>query len=46
MGKVIVTADVEIRKDDTIEQLEERMHETEHKLIVEGTRLAAESLQR
>ncbi|KAB8337210.1 hypothetical protein FH972_021512 [Carpinus fangiana] len=44
MGEVIVTADVDIREGDSLEDLETRMHETEHKLIVRGTSIAAEKI--
>jgi formyltetrahydrofolate-dependent phosphoribosylglycinamide formyltransferase len=43
-GKVITTATVPFRDGDTLEAYEERTHEAEHKLIVEGIRLALEEL--
>ena len=43
-GKVITTATVPFKSGDTVETFEERMHKTEHKLIVEGIRLALEDL--
>ncbi|PWN19721.1 hypothetical protein BCV69DRAFT_283827 [Microstroma glucosiphilum] len=38
-GAPIVTKEVFIRDDDTLDALETRMHSEEHKLIVEGTRI-------
>lgn len=43
-GPVIATARVPILPDDTLETFEQRMHETEHRLIVEATRKALEAL--
>jgi formyltetrahydrofolate-dependent phosphoribosylglycinamide formyltransferase len=43
-GKVITTATVSFEEGDTLEAYEERMHAAEHKLIVEGIRLALEGL--
>ena len=43
-GAVITTATVPFKDGDTLEAYEERMHETEHKLIIEGIRLALEGL--
>ena len=43
-GKPVVTAEVEIREGESEEGLEERMHEVEHGLIVEGTRRVLEGL--
>lgn len=39
-GDVIASAAVNIRPDDTLEDLEARIHAAEHRLIVEATRLA------
>ena len=39
-GEVIASAAVEIHAGDTLEDLEARIHATEHRLIVEATRLA------
>ncbi|KAI9354814.1 formyl transferase [Zopfochytrium polystomum] len=39
-GEVIVKREVEIRKEDTLEDLEARIHSVEHVLIVEGVREA------
>ena len=41
-GKVITTATVSFKDGDTVETFEERMHEAEHKLIVEGIRMSLE----
>lgn len=38
-GKVITTATVPFKSSETVEAYEERMHEAEHKLIVEGIRM-------
>ena len=43
-GKVITTATVPFEEGDTLEAYDERMHMAEHKLIVEGIRLAFEGL--
>ncbi len=43
-GKVITTATVPFREGDTLEGYEERMHDSEHELIVKGIRLALEDL--
>jgi phosphoribosylglycinamide formyltransferase len=45
-GDAIVTREVEIRQGETEEQLEERMHAVEHKLIVEGTHKTLEGLRK
>lgn len=37
-GETIVSAKVSIEKTDTLETLEERIHQTEHKLIVEAVK--------
>jgi formyltetrahydrofolate-dependent phosphoribosylglycinamide formyltransferase len=39
-GAVIAQATVPILVDDTLDSFEARLHETEHRLIVEGVRLA------
>ncbi|GAB7345243.1 hypothetical protein MBLNU457_3614t1 [Dothideomycetes sp. NU457] len=44
MGQPILTRNVEIKKSDTLDQLEERIHSNEWELIVQGTRQAAEML--
>lgn len=43
-GEAIVTKEVPLRKDEGLEELEERIHAEEHKLIVEGTRIRLERL--
>jgi folate-dependent phosphoribosylglycinamide formyltransferase PurN len=35
-GEVVLTQKVPIYPEDTIEQLEQRMHESEHKIIVDS----------
>ncbi|KAF2126037.1 phosphoribosylglycinamide formyltransferase [Dothidotthia symphoricarpi CBS 119687] len=45
-GEAIVTQEVEIRKGESKDELEERMHKVEHGLIVEGTRRALGGLGR
>lgn len=45
-GPVIASAEVPIYPDDTLEQLEERVHATEHQLIVLAVRRAIESTRR
>ena len=44
MGQHIVVRDVELRKNETLQQLEERFHSIEHDAIVEGTKIALERL--
>ena len=43
-GEAIVTQEVELRKDESLEELEERIHKVEHGLIVEGTRKTLERI--
>ncbi|KAL6704187.1 Bifunctional purine biosynthetic protein ADE5,7 [Coniothyrium glycines] len=43
-GKAIVTREVELKEGEGLEDLEERIHEVEHGLIVEGVRMALEGL--
>lgn len=45
-GEPIVTEEVEIRAGESEDDLEERMHKVEHRLIVEGTRRTLEGLGR
>ncbi|KAJ4986383.1 phosphoribosylglycinamide formyltransferase [Stagonosporopsis vannaccii] len=45
-GAAIVTKEVPLRKDEGLDELEERIHAEEHKLIVEGTRTRLERLRR
>ena len=37
-GPIVAQAAVEVREDDTLESLSERMHETEHRLYPAGVR--------
>lgn len=37
-GSPVVTRKVELRKEESLAELEDRMHKVEHELIVEGTR--------
>ena len=43
-GDPLITQEVEIRKGESLAELEERMHEVEHELIVKGTSIALEML--
>lgn len=45
MGEPIVVQEVEMRVGESKEELEERIHEVEHGLIVEGTRVALERIR-
>ncbi|GAM88831.1 hypothetical protein ANO11243_068650 [Dothideomycetidae sp. 11243] len=45
MGAPILVREVEIRKGETVEELEERIHQVEWKIIVDGTRIAIEQLK-
>ncbi|KEF53861.1 phosphoribosylglycinamide formyltransferase [Exophiala aquamarina CBS 119918] len=45
MGKPILVQEVEIRDGDSQEDLEERIHQSEHKLIVEATGKVLEDLE-
>ena len=45
MGAPIVVREVEMRSGETREELEARIHEVEHGLIVKGTRLAIENIR-
>jgi phosphoribosylglycinamide formyltransferase len=36
-GRAIMTREIECRQDEDLEQLKERFHSEEHRLIVEGT---------
>jgi phosphoribosylglycinamide formyltransferase len=44
-GKPVCVREVEMRKGETLEQLEERIHAVEHGLIVEGARTVLEELR-
>ena len=39
-GEPILVREVECKRGETLEQLENRIHEIEHRIIVEGTGLA------
>lgn len=43
-GEPLVVREVEIKKEDTLEDLEARIHSIEHEIIVEGTRLLLEEI--
>ncbi|KAF2107197.1 formyl transferase [Lophiotrema nucula] len=43
-GDAIVTEEVALREEETLEELEERIHGVEHGLIVEGTRRTLEKV--
>jgi phosphoribosylglycinamide formyltransferase len=43
-GEAIVTQEVELRREEGLEELEERIHKVEHGLIVEGTRRVLQGL--
>jgi phosphoribosylglycinamide formyltransferase len=45
-GEAIVTEEVRLRGEETLEELEERIHEVEHGLIVEGTRRTLEKIKK
>ena len=42
-GAPIITQEVEIRNQDKLEDLQNRLHAAENKLIVEGIRIALET---
>ncbi|KAK9448293.1 formyl transferase [Limtongia smithiae] len=44
-GEPLVVKKLDLRKDETLEQYEERVHENEHIAIVEGTVLALKELE-
>jgi phosphoribosylglycinamide formyltransferase len=45
-GEAIVTEEVRLKKEETLEELEERIHKVEHGLIVEGTRRTLEKIKK
>ncbi|GAN04518.1 phosphoribosylglycinamide formyltransferase [Mucor lusitanicus] len=45
-GEVILQRNVPIEKEDTLEDLEQRIHSVEHKLIVEGAQVFLDSLKK
>lgn len=46
VGPVIATSTVPFQADDTLETFSVRMHQAEHRLIVNGARLALEAVQK
>jgi len=46
MGQPITTREIQMRQGESLEDLEQRIHENEWELIVQGTRMAIEELQR
>jgi phosphoribosylglycinamide formyltransferase len=44
-GDAIITKEVELRPGESLDELETRMHDIEHGLIVEGTRRALEGIE-
>ena len=45
-GEAIVTKEVELREGESLDDLETRIHEVEHGLIVEGTRKTLEKIKK
>jgi len=45
VGPVIASSTVPFQAEDTLDSFAERMHQAEHRLIVDGARLALESIQ-
>jgi phosphoribosylglycinamide formyltransferase len=45
-GEAIVTQEVPLREDESLDDLEERIHSVEHGLIVEGTRRALDTIKK
>lgn len=45
-GEAIVTQEVELREGESLDDLETRIHEVEHGLIVEGTRRTLEGIRK
>jgi phosphoribosylglycinamide formyltransferase len=45
-GQPIIVKEVKIHANDTLDSLETRIHEIEHKAIVEGTNIALEALKK
>lgn len=43
-GKPLVVRRVEMRKGESLQELEGRMHNVEHEIIVEGARIILEEL--
>lgn len=45
MGKPITTREIEMRKGESLDELETRVHENEWELIVQGTKMAIDELK-
>ena len=45
MGDPIIVQEVEMRKGESLEELEAKIHEVEHGLVVHGTKLAIENIK-
>ncbi|WWC66554.1 uncharacterized protein I206_100457 [Kwoniella pini CBS 10737] len=45
-GEPLVVREIEIKKEDKLEDLEARIHEVEHQIIVEGAKLVLEELDK
>ena len=45
-GEPVVTAEVELKEGESLEELEDRIHKVEHELIVEGTRRVLDGLRK
>ncbi|WWC86100.1 uncharacterized protein L201_000971 [Kwoniella dendrophila CBS 6074] len=45
-GQPLIVRDVEIKKEDKLEDLEARIHEVEHQIIVEGAKMVLEELEK
>ncbi|WVQ85325.1 hypothetical protein IAT38_007490 [Cryptococcus sp. DSM 104549] len=45
-GEPLLVREVEIKKEDKLEDLEERIHSVEHEIIVDGARLVLEELDK
>jgi phosphoribosylglycinamide formyltransferase len=45
-GQPIIVKEIQIHANDTLDSLETRIHEVEHKAIVEGTNIALEALRK
>ncbi len=43
-GEAVVTAEVDLKPGESLEELEERIHTVEHGLIVEGVRRVLEGI--
>lgn len=45
-GEPLIVREIPIKKDETMEQLEERIHKVEHEIIVEGAQKVLEELEK